>query len=166
MAFVLGYIWSCGSVKRKHRHVLRVICAGDERYKIERIRRLLGSRHCIQVYRDRYVLEVSNHRLVNSLVSRFGIPPSQSTDGDPPLLADGLVAGFAGGYLLGSGSRMDAYLRWRGHPSVIQWLAKKIVKLVGVPEPLFSTKTRRHAILWRHDSAVEAINSWLGGKFQ
>lgn len=161
MAFVVGYIWACGSIKTKHRHVLRMACSRETRFKIDRIQRLLGTKHCIQIYEHRYVLEVCNRSLVESFVGRFGMPPSRRTDGKPPVLADGLVAGFAAGHLLGSGSRGHGYVRWRGHESVIRWLAARIVKLAGVPEPLFSTTTKRIAICWQDESALETINSWL-----
>jgi hypothetical protein len=162
MAFVVGYIWACGSIKTKHRHVLRVTCSPDERYKLNQIQRLLGSQHSIQVYQHQYVLEISNRLLVESFVSRFGLPPSRLADGDPPVLDDGLVAGFAGGHLLGTGYRHPACIRWRGHSSVIHWLSTKIVKLVGVPEPLFTNKTKRISIRWRDQSSLDAINAWLG----
>jgi hypothetical protein len=161
MALALGYIWGCGSIIKRC-HVLRVSCSRDERFKIDRIRRLLGSQHCIQRFEHRYVLEVCNHLLVESFVKRFGLPPGRSTDGKPPVLADGLVAGFAAGHLLGTGSRGYGYVRWRGHESVIRWLAGKIVKLAGVPKPLFTTTTKRISIRWHDDFALEAINSWLG----
>jgi hypothetical protein len=45
---------------------------------------------------------------------------------------------------------------------VIRWLAAKIVKLAGVPKPIFTTTTKRISIRWHDDDALEAINSWLG----
>jgi len=44
-AFVVGYIWACGSVKHKHRKVLRIACPYGNTKQLRRIRDLMGSRH-------------------------------------------------------------------------------------------------------------------------
>lgn len=161
VACVLGYIWACGSIKTKHRHVLRLSCPRDELAGLKHIKSLLGSKHLIQTYENRNVLEICNSRLVESLIRQFGHPPGRKSDGEPPELSDGLVPAFAQGHLLATGRRGKDFLCWKGHRSVIRWLADRIAWLAVVPMPIFRAETQRISIRWDTEAAVRTITAWL-----
>jgi len=160
-AFVVGYIWACGSVKHKHRKVLRIACPYGNTKQLRRIRDLMGSRHEIQTYEYRHVLELCNSRLTESLVERFGWPPGRQRDGNPPYLADAFMARFAAGHLAATGTQGDEYVRWNGHPSVIARIASVITAQLKVPPPAILNDRVRRALLWRGAPSVRAIRAWL-----
>lgn len=162
-AFVAGYIWACGSIKTKHRKVVRVSSPYGDTGGMRIIQRAIGSRHLIQTYENRQVLEISNSRLVGAFLDHWGMPPGRRRDGSPPRLADELVARFATGYLLARGCRSDRYIRWTGHANVMDWLATRIVSQANVPPPDWFAQTSRPTIRWIEIPAVRAVGAWLDG---
>ena len=159
--FAVGYIWACGSIKTKHRKVLRIGCPRGQANNMRLVLGMLESRHQIQTYANTHVVELCNNRLVEALVARFGVPPGRQRDGSPPLLEDRLVARFAAGHLLATGSQNELHVRWSGHPSVIAWLGTKIPMLVNVPPADCGSHTARAAICWNTPQSVLCIRAWL-----
>jgi len=160
-AFVLGYIWACGSVKTKYRKVLRMSCPRDNLDGLHRIRGLMESRNLVQTYEHQHVLEICNSLLVEKLTERFGIPPGRRQDGAPPRLPKGLLSRFAAGHLLATGSRGPTCVRFAGHRSVIQWLAAGITSQAQVPSPILNTELVRIAMHWSDPESIRRINAWL-----
>lgn len=161
-AFVAGYFWACGSVKSKHRQVLRCATRRGDTAGMQIVQNLMESRHLIQTYEYRHVVEICNSRLVTAFIDRWGIPPGRKSDGAPPRLENRLLSQFAAGYLLGGGgSRNDCHVRWCGHPSVMVWLAEKISSQAKVPPPEYAAARARHMIRWSDIPAVGAISAWL-----
>jgi len=162
-AFVAGYIWACGSIRTTHRAVLRASCPREDSDRLRKVRTLLKSQNLIQTYENRHVLEICNSVFVEAFLERFGMPPGRRTDGNPPRVSPKLLSRFAAGYLAGAGGRSEAHVLFRGHRSVIQWLAPGIMAQVDVPEPVLNADLARHSIRWADPESVRAIRAWLEG---
>lgn len=160
-AFVLGYIWGCGSIKHKFRKVIRITCPHGDIKPLKRIRDLMRSRHLIQTSEHQHVLEICNSYLTESLIQHFGVPPGRAHDGQPPCLPDTLLASFAAGHLSATGSRSPQSVRWFGHASVIAWIAAGISTQVNVPPPKYLNDRVRKSIVWVDPTSVRAISEWL-----
>jgi hypothetical protein len=162
-AYVVGYIWACGSIKTKHRKVLRVACPRSQVNGLCRIQSHLESRHLIQNNEFKSVLEICNSRVVESLLERFGKPPGRDRDGEPPRLDSRLLPHFAAGHMRATGYRGECVVEWRGHPSVIAWLGERIASKARVPRATYAHGTGRVTIGWDDPVHVEAIGTWLDG---
>ena len=77
VAFCVGFIWASGTVKRKPKHVLKLRCPASREPDLLAVRDMLESRHRVQRSRGRVVCEVSSYRLVETLVHKYGSPPSR-----------------------------------------------------------------------------------------
>jgi hypothetical protein len=53
VAFVLGLVWACGTVKTKHRQVLRLALPSDRVGSLRRVKELMEIRHSIQTRNSR-----------------------------------------------------------------------------------------------------------------
>ena len=113
-AFVLGVTWACGSIKTKHGKVLRLVVLRDRRNVLERVLKLMSSKHLIQTYGERSVVEICNAHLVSTFLDRFGHPPASSTDPDLPWIGSKFVPMFANGHLQATGGRKETYVSLRG----------------------------------------------------
>ena len=164
-AFVLGVIWACGSVKTKHGKVLRLDVPADRRAVLFRVLELMDSKHQIQTYDERKVVEICNAHLVSTLLDRFGHPPASSVDPDLPWIASEFVPMFASGHLQATGGRDNAHVRWSGHKDVIVWLADEIRRQTKAGPPEEDRFGGRLTIRWLAQSDLAGIGSWLDEVF-
>jgi hypothetical protein len=162
-AFVLGVIWACGSIKTKHGKVLRLVVPADRRAVLLRVLELMDSKHQIQTYDERKVVEICNAYLMSTLLDRFGHPPASSTDPDLPGIASEFVPMFASGHLQATGGRDNTHVRWSGHKDVIVWLADEIRRQTKAGPPTEERLGRRLTIRWQSPPDVAGIGKWLDG---
>jgi hypothetical protein len=163
VAFVLGLVWACGTVKTKHRQVLRLALPSDRVGSLRRVKELMESRHSIQTYEDGVVLEISNSDLVHTLLTRQGPPPKSATNPQAPRIPEHLIAKFAAGHLAATSRRTGNHIHWRGPHVVMEWLSAAIQSQVHVAPPeIVSPATREQTIRWQRVPDVRAIEAWLG----
>jgi hypothetical protein len=160
-AFVLGVIWACGSIKTKHGKVLRLVVPTDRRKVLNRILELMSSKHLIQTYDERNVVELCNAYLVSTFLDRFGQPPASSVDPDLPWIASEFVPMFASGHLQATGGRDNTHVRWSGHKDVIVWLADEIRRQTKAGPPEEDRFGGRLTIRWRAQVDLAGIGRWL-----
>ncbi len=84
VAYVLGAIWGWGRLKTRNRRVLKLIAPANRRDILERTLAIINSRHQIQESGERLIVEVGNSFLVDTLVAKFGSPPSRCNRNPPP----------------------------------------------------------------------------------
>jgi hypothetical protein len=161
-ALVLGVIWACGSIKTKHGKVLRLVVPVNRRAVLLRVLELMNSKHQIQTYDERRVVEICNAHLVSTFLDRFGHPPASSADPDLPWIASDLVPMFASGHLQATGSRDDSHVRWSGHKDVMVWLADEVRRQAKAGPPEEDPIGSRLTIRWRAQSDLAGIGRWLG----
>jgi hypothetical protein len=161
VAFVLGFVWACGSVKTKHRKVLRMVLPQERREVFPAIQHPMGSRHLVQTYEHTRVLEICNSRLVQSLLDRHGPPPASNPTPDQPRIPPELVRKFAAGHLLATGHRSATFICWLGHNAVIEWLSEKIQTQARVPPPQAKPFGSRSRISWTKEVEMSAIEGWM-----
>lgn len=161
VSFVLGFIWACGSVRTKHRHILRLVCYEDRVERLRVILDMLQSRHQIQRYGNRLVVELGNHRLVQTLIERFGKPPGKDSEGTLPRLPRSMVPQFASGHLSATGVSSPQSLRWRGHPLVISWLVEHIQAALSITDPRVSRWGKTQSAAWTNLGEIQEIRQWL-----
>lgn len=161
VAFVLGFIWACGSVKTRHRNVLRLVCHENRAEQLQHVLALMQSRHQVQRYGTRLVVEICNSRLVQTLLANFGRPPGQRSEGTLPLLDHSQVRHFARGHLMGSGFQSLQCLHWSGHPTVISGLVEAIQTDLKIPATRVSSWGQSMSAAWTDASHVREIQNWL-----
>jgi hypothetical protein len=161
-AFVLGFIWACGSVKVKHRKVLRLVCHEHRAENLQNVLGLMSSFHQLQRYGSRIVVEIGNSRLVGTLTDRFGKPPGRRTTGTLPVLDEELVPHFANGHLFATGIEGADCLRWSGRLKVVTWLVESIRKALPVTAPRVTHWGSTMSAAWTDASHVREIQNWLG----
>ena len=162
-AFVLGVIWACGSIKTKHGKVLRLVVPTDRRKVLDRVLELMSSKHLIQTYDDRNVVELCNAYLVSTFLDRFGHPPASSADPDLPWIGSEFVPMFANGHLQATGRRSETYVSLRGHEAVMPWLAGEIRSQTKAGPPTEERLGKRLTIRWQSPPDVAGIGKWLDG---
>ena len=162
-AFVLGVIWACGSIKTKHGKVLRLVVPTDRRKVLDRVLELMSSKHLIQTYDDRNVVELCNAYLVSTFLDRFGHPPASSADPDLPWIGSEFVPMFANGHLQATGGRSETYIALRGHEAVMPWLAGEIRSQTKAGPPTEERLGKRLTIRWQSPPDVAGIGKWLDG---
>ena len=160
-AFVLGVIWACGSIKTKHGKVLRLVVPTDRRKVLNRILELMSSKHLIQTYDERNVVELCNAYLVSTFLDRFGHPPASSADPDLPWIGSEFVPMFANGHLQATGGRSETYVSLRGHEAVMPWLAGEIRSQTKAGPPTEERLGKRLTIRWQSPPDVAGIGRWL-----
>ena len=163
VAFVLGLVWACGTVKTKHRQVLRLTVASDRVGSLRRVKELMECRHSIQTYENTVVLEISNSDFVHTLLTRHGSPPKSAADPQAPRIPDHLIARFADGHLAATSRRTGNHIHWRGPHVVMEWLSKAIQSQVNVPPPeILARMTLEQTIRWHRAQDIRDIDAWLG----
>ena len=162
VAFVLGYVWACGSVKVKHRKVLRLVCPEHRVEKLKHVLGLMNSVHQLQRYGSRIVVEIGNSRLVGALTARFGTPLGSRTNGTLPELDEEMVPHFANGHLFATGIEGADCLRWSGHPQVVTWLVESILEALPIAAPRVSRWGSTMSAAWTDANHVREIRNWLG----
>jgi hypothetical protein len=160
-AFVLGVIWACGSIKTKHGKVLRLVVPADRRAVLIRVLELMDSKHQIQTYDERKVVEICNAHLVSTFLDRFGHPPASSPDPDLQWIGSEFVPMFASGHLQATGGRDGSHVRWSGHKDVIGWLADEIRRQTKAGPPEEDRFGGRLTIRWRAQADLAGIGRWL-----
>lgn len=163
VAYVLGVIWACGTVKLLPRQVLRLSLPDDRATTIHEALHLLRSRHQIQKVRSRLVVEICNSRLVTDLLVKFGRPPGQRhPDVALPGLCDDHFKDFANGHLNATGRTSPVAAYWRGTPRSMAELAERVQSLTGVGAPIHYPHPREHGIVWKRHEDISRLNTWLG----
>ena len=163
LAFVLGVIWACGSIKTKHGKVLRLVVPRDRRNVLDGVLELMSSKHLIQTYDERNVVELCNAYLVSTFLDRFGHPPASSADPDLPWIGSEFVPMFARGHLQATGGRRETYVCLRGHEAVMRWLAGEIRSQTKAGPPAEERLGKRLTIRWRAQVDLAGIGKWLDG---
>jgi hypothetical protein len=123
----------------------------------------MSSKHLIQTYDDRNVVELCNACLVSTFLDRFGHPPASSGDPDLPWIASEFVPMFANGHLQATGGRSETYVSLRGHEAVMPWLAGEIRSQTKAGPPTEERLGRRLTIRWQSPPDVAGIGKWLDG---
>ncbi len=162
VAFALGFIWANGSIRTRHRHVLRLVCHEERVDRLHRILTLMESKHQLQRYGKRIVVELGNSHLVQSLIDEFGAPPSRRSDGTLPQLDESLIPHFASGHLFATGTSSPQCLCWRGHPRIVRWLADQIQAVLPISAPRVSCWGNSMSAAWTQTDDIQAIRKWLG----
>ena len=123
---------------------------------------LLGSRHQVQQYGHRLVVEVGNSFLVRSLLDKFGQPPGRLNP-DPPLpcLSDETIRFFAQGHLDRSGFQSRSLIRWTGTPTQMAQLGALIQQMNAVGAATTNRVGRLVNIVWTNPDEVAILNRWI-----
>lgn len=102
MAYVLGFIYSDGTIGNQHNSFS---ISQKEPEILFKIKALMGSEHQIsrQNAQELYTLTVGNKVMVNDLLA-LGLTPNKSLDAKFPVLPDNLYSHFIRGYFDGDGS--------------------------------------------------------------
>lgn len=159
--YTLGFIWACGSIRTKHRKILRLVSLKERWNQLSRVLALLNSKHQIQTYGPRLIVEICNSRLVEAVVEKYGIPPGRYSEGNLPRLDGSWVPPFAKGYLDARGGMGCHFLSWTGHPVVVSWLADQTQAACAVSEPRVSRWGKSLNVAWTEPGDVQEIQQWL-----
>jgi hypothetical protein len=162
VAFTVGFIWACGSIRTKHRKILRLVCHEDRGERLQHVLELMESRHQLQRVGNRLVVEVGNSRLVQTLTDRFGIPPGRQKEGTIPVLNNAMVPTFANGHLFATGVSSPQHIRWRGHSVVVSWLVEQIRAAIPIAAPRVFLWGGTMSAAWTDANHVREIRNWLG----
>jgi hypothetical protein len=162
VAYVLGFIWATGTVKRKPKHVLKLRCPASREPDLLAVRDMLGSRHRVQRSRGRVVCEVSSQRLVETLVHKYGSPPGRANP-DPPLptLPGIYVPDLGRGLLAGAGSVTDARITWTGTGRAMGELEALIRAATGISSPQKGRLGKRQSLSWDTPDELRILSAWL-----
>lgn len=164
VAYVLGFVWASGSVKLRHRSVLRLTVDSDRQVRLQHVLQLMESRHQVQRHGHKLVVEVCNSRLVHSLIDRFGRPGHANPQPEIPPIPATLIPQFARGYLDAAGYESETVIRWTGHPEAVKELRASIGSAVTVAEPKTNELGRNLSIAWTDPDDVGRIRGWLRGQ--
>jgi hypothetical protein len=140
-----------------------MVVPADRRALLLRVLELMDSRHQIQTYDERKVVEICNAYLVSTLLDRFGHPPASSGDPDLPWIGSEFVPMFANGHLQATGGRSETYVSLRGHEAVMPWLAEEIRSQTKAGPPTEERLGKRLTIRWQSPPDVAGIGKWLDG---
>lgn len=162
VAFVLGYVWTRGTVKFTPRNVLRLSCPVRQEQRLLRVLGLLESMHRIQRYRNRLVCEVCNQRLIKSLVARFGCPPCSSNP-DPrlPNLSSEYLPALVRGFLVSSDHSSVEIISWTGRPRSTAELVRILQGKLTLSDPVVETTGKRSSVSWTNPTDVQGLRHWL-----
>ena len=161
VAYVLGFIWATGSVKTRHRSVLRLSVDFDRQDRLQHVLQLMESRHQVQRHGHNLVVEVCNSRLVHSLIDRFGQPGHASPRPAITIIPPTSFAPFARGHLDAAGYETETVIRWTGLPETVKALLARIRSVVSVAEPRAIELGRSLSITWTNRDEVERLREWL-----
>ena len=163
VAYVLGFIWACGSLKTRHRSVLRLSCESHREETLQYVLSLMTSQHQTQKHGQRLVVEVCNSHLVRTLVQRFGKPSRDDAPGCPlPVITSSLIPPFAQGHLDATGFRGSSTIRWTGREKDMGELRQCITDSVEIENPKITRRSRTVHIAWTGSRNVQRICGWLG----
>lgn len=162
VAWCLGVVWGCGRVKTRHRHVLKLTVSISQERLLRTTLAVLGSRHHVQRTSNRLIAEIGNSRLVGSLVTHFGRPPSR-TGGDQglPRIRPALLHHFAAGFLASAGLSSPRGIFWSGTPRTITELVEKIQRVTGVGVPSWHRGQGECRAAWTDPTEAATIRNWL-----
>ena len=161
VAFVLGFVWANGTVRTRHRSVLRLSVDADREDRLQNVLKLMGSRHQVQRHGYRVVVEVCNSRLVHSLIGRFGSPRHSNPKPSIPALPATLIPQFASGFLNAAGYETETVVRWTGHPETVRELQAVIQTSIVVTKPRRTEFGRTVSIAWTDENDIQLIRHWL-----
>jgi hypothetical protein len=162
VAWCLGVIWGCGLLKTRHRHVLKLTVSACHERLLRTTLSVLGSRHHVQRTSSRLIVEIGNSRLVRSLVTHFGRPPSRrGEDQGLPRLRPALLRHFAAGLLASAGLSSPRGISWSGTPRTIKELVEGVQRATGVGVPSWHYGQGECRAAWTDPAEVATIRSWL-----
>lgn len=121
----------------------------------------MESRHQLQRFGNRIVVEVGNSRLVQTLKDRFGIPPGRQKEETLPVLNKAMVPIFANGHLFATGVSSPQSIRWRGHSTVVSWLVEQIRAVIPIAAPRVFHRGSTMSAAWTDANHVREIRNWL-----
>ncbi len=161
----LGFVFSCGSLKLKHRHVLKASLDANHRMGLDWFLALIKSNHCIQARRGRLLVEIGNSYLVNSLRERWGMPPSIKFSNPPALaISDRFMRAFAMGHLLGSGLLKVELARWTGTPAITNAIGQFLTRNLMLSAPKQIGSGRSLSVSWTKPSEIQQIRNFLNSE--
>lgn len=162
VAYVLGFVFGCGSVKTHTRRVLRLRCPTSREPSLRKVLDLMGSKHILQRGRRRILVEIGDSRLVTSLLANCGRPPS-CEDPDPPFptIDLELLPHFALGLWDAAGEFRTKEIRCSGSPRLIEGLGHVIAASTDHAPATVSEANGRMAAVWEDVVASTAIRLWL-----
>lgn len=102
-AYVIGFIWATGKVRRRPRVKLRLSVPQENRFRLERVLQLIHSKHTIYADYHRWAVDICCTRLVEGIERNWGkIPEILNRDVPPPQMDRCLLPYFVQGVLHGS----------------------------------------------------------------
>lgn len=163
VAYVLGFL-AAGGIKTGHRCVLRIAVDEERGQHLAYFLRLIESRHQVQQYGNRLLVEVGNSFLVKRLLENFNWPPRQHSPDPPmPILPVEFVPSFAQGHLHRSGVQGARVIRWTGTHKQTDQLAQAIQTATGVGDPSRIQYGALLNIAWTDSREVKVLADWLAG---
>lgn len=127
VAFCLGFIFACGTIKKKHKSVLKLRVSLERVSILRRVLELMNSKHAIQLVDGHHVAEICNSQLVHDLVTRWGPLPSKLNLDPPfPKIADNYIRDFSIGHLAATGIATRQSVKWFGSSQVVNAIATQI----------------------------------------
>jgi hypothetical protein len=162
VAYVLGFIWVRGRVQTRPRHILCLRCPTAEEEALLAVRNQLGSQHRVQRRQSHTLCKVCSYWLVESLLKKFGSPPSRANP-DPPLppVPAAYLPDLARGLLAGAGSVTNAHITWVGSARAMAELAALIRAATGVSAPQRGRRGKSHSLSWHTADEVRTLSEWL-----
>ena len=162
-AYVLGFAYSCGSLKKHNRMVLKFRVDNDRRAKLIEVLAIMQSRHVIQPTGRFLVVEICNSHLVSSLISIVGNLPSR-TEPDPPMpnIPNEWMKEFVRGHAAGTGLTNSNIVRWSGSQSVVDSVTEFLTGRLPISNPTMNKFGSKLHMAWKRSSDVLVIRAFLG----
>ena len=161
VAYVLGFL-SAGGIKMKYRRVLRIAVEVEREHHLVKLLEMLESRHQIQRYGNRLVVEVGNSYLVDRLVEKFNWPlGNRIHNRTMPSLPRGLLSHFTRGHLHRSGRHSHGIIRLTGAEQHMKDFARIIQNVTDVGEPRQVPYGNLMNVVWADARDVEVLENWI-----
>jgi len=190
MAYILGFIWADGGVRceledngKKRRYDLEFGLRESDKYHLENLRDILGSRHAVtvgdvfyydidgnRVMKRRARLIVSSKVLVLDLINLYQILPNKCNQDlpFPTYVPEPLFHHFVRGYFDGDGwagvtNKGHLTLGFLGTKSFLNGLHQELCCRVGLPKNAMCQKEGSdiYDIRWSASNDVRKLRSWL-----
>lgn len=158
----LGFVFSCGRLKSRHRLVLKVSVDSSRFHGLKWFLSLIESGHAMQPSRNRLIVEIGNSYFVNSLIRLGGKPPSKAIpDPQLPEIPDCLMGAFSIGHLLGSGLLTDTVARWTGSPGITKAIGHYLSRRLTNSIPVQNRSGNILSIAWTNPCDIGQIKGIL-----
>lgn len=162
VAWVAGVLYSRGSIRINHRHVLKVRVPSDRKWVLAETLKCLECKHSLQPAPRSVVVEIANSYLVRSFINRIGYLPSQLTKHlELPKIPDTLFRCFAAGWLAARGLQSKQLITWIGLKPAIAAMAGEMQKQVDVSSPDWEYGRYYASITWSKADDLEELQRWM-----